>query len=311
MNQPIAHHYVPKVYLKAFADQRRHFFQLRKKYRRISRKSISQVCYTPDQFKIQRDETKLIHGISDPLYIEKHLFARHENAYGRLLEQLLNPGFADFAVEQDDIRLFLEILVTIKRRNPTIRKRMQDDTKTHFNSGQFQQDIKPYIDLSRKVQPEIDPEEYLRKYIQVVNTEKSKLDDMYLERFLRDQQITAKIVGTLMEHRIFIYEASMPEEFITSDNPGFTLVGDRVLNVGGLSEAFIYVFPLTSGRCLIIDGADNIRIAGKKLIQNRQVESDAVDMINKATNIVAMEKLFAYHQEPLKKLVSGGGTGEV
>lgn len=53
---PIKHHYVPKAYLKQFANTDAQFFQIRKHYEDISLKHISQVCDNKDYFKIQYSE---------------------------------------------------------------------------------------------------------------------------------------------------------------------------------------------------------------------------------------------------------------
>ena len=74
MNNPINHHYVPQVYLKAFADSKKKLYQLKMRYRKITQKSIAQICYEPNYFLIQKDETKLFNKVTDPYHIEKVFF---------------------------------------------------------------------------------------------------------------------------------------------------------------------------------------------------------------------------------------------
>ena len=67
---PIKHHYVPRVYLKRFADHNNQFYLFSKQYKGISEKNISQVGYRIYYFKIQRETTKVLQGIEDEYYIE-------------------------------------------------------------------------------------------------------------------------------------------------------------------------------------------------------------------------------------------------
>lgn len=165
MSNPINNHYVPQVYFKAFGDSQKQVYQLKRKYRKISKKSIAQICYEPNYFTIQRDETKLFNNVTDPYHIEKHAFKKHENLYERILKKITFPSLNQTRLTKSEVKTFLEILITIKRRNPTVKKQLIKEIRNHFNSGEFKKNMQPGIEIARQIDT-IDPEEYIDNYIQ-------------------------------------------------------------------------------------------------------------------------------------------------
>ena len=90
-------------------------------------------------------------------------------------------------------------------------------------------------------------------------------------------------------------------EFITSDNPGFTLLpNEQLISFGGFGLAFKFIFPLTPKSCLFIkhdDLEENYLL--KKSITVRNVDTGIVDTINRLTYSTSIEKVFAYSEYPL------------
>ena len=172
--------------------------------------------------------------------------------YEGILKKLTLPSLNQTRLPRSDVKTFLEILITIKRRNPTVKKQVIKDVRSHFNSEEFKKDIQPGIEISKKIDL-INPEEYVEKYIKMINNDNSKVTDIYLSRFLgKESTVIEKVIETLMQYKLYIYHAPLSSQFFTSDNPGFFVVGNIIVNYGGLSDNFVFIFPLSPKCCLLI-----------------------------------------------------------
>jgi hypothetical protein len=300
MSTPGKHHYVPQAYLRPFADHQEKFYQYRKQYGKIAQKGIVQICYERDYFKIKREETKQVNGISDPYHIEKKAFQKGENAYGKLLKRFMATSLHPFTVPKTEVEAFLEVLITIKRRNPTVRQLLSNTLKEYVNSKQFLKELEPGIELSKRIDT-IDPEEYIKGYIKTINTEDTKLSDLYLSRFLdKEQRLIKDVTATLLAPKLYIYHAPMGSQFMTSDNPGFVRVEDQLLNFGGLDDVFSFYFPLSPHHCLVINSRERSDpFSIHKTVYPYHTNTATVAAINEDTFRLAMDKVFAYSKVSL------------
>ncbi|MBB2950165.1 DUF4238 domain-containing protein [Sphingobacterium sp. JUb56] len=290
---PIDHHYVPRVYLKRFVDEDNYFHQLCKQYRSISRKTTRQVCYEKNYFKIQREESKIIRGISDDYYIEKNAFTSQENSYSDLADLISQKQEVSFKMTRSQLELLLATLVTIKRRNPTTRDSLTNTLKKDVSAGGLEERFKPYMGLARRVD-KVDPTIYLRKMKEEFINEPSKAEDLYTGSFIDQQStIVKKVTETFLLSAIQIYHAPTGHEFFTSDNPGFVLSGNEVINFGGLGDSYLFGFPISPTVCLIID-SDKIAqqsVDGFTIFPKVCTEEE-LERINWATALIANKKLF-------------------
>jgi hypothetical protein len=301
MSNPINHHYVPQVYLKSFANSEKKVYQLKKSDKIISQRSISQICSEPNYFTIQKEETKLLNQITDPYYIEKHSFKKHENLYGRILKKLTSPSLNLLRLPRTEIMTFIEILVTIKRRNPTVKKMLMQNFLSYVNSEKFVKDMQPGIELSRQID-EIAPEAYLKSYIGNLNNDNSKVQDIYLTRFLGSEKLTVdSVITTLMKFKLYLCYAPPLSQFITSDNPGYLVVGNEIINYGGLSNDFAFVFPLTPKYSILIEASESDdKFNIDKAIYVRYLNTATVELYNEGTAKVAIDKVFSYSKQALE-----------
>lgn len=293
-NEPRLHHYVPKVYLKGFTNERGDLFQYDIKYKRISVKKPSQVGYEPDYFRILRPETKTINQIDDDYVIEKKSFVKQENLYQALVNDVTRATIDSFPIENENCELLLETLITIKRRNPSVKCLMTEALKKHVASGKFESQVAPYMELARQIDKK-DPAPYIEKVKDQFLNEPSKAIDLYTTSFLEpDPKIVKEVTATFLQSKIQIWHTESPIEFITSDNPGFILSGTEVLNFGGLGDPYLFAFPLTPEACLIIDSDEAAESASDIVtIYSKTVTEEQVMKVNKASALIAIEKLFA------------------
>ncbi len=122
MSTPKNHHFIPKVYLKEFANYQQHLYQLYKSHKNISIKSTSQICYKPNYFKLSSLEEHFPKNVNDLYHIEKTTFAKHENAYSKLVKKITHPSLSYITISKYEVEYFLEILLTFKRRGPIYRQ---------------------------------------------------------------------------------------------------------------------------------------------------------------------------------------------
>jgi len=304
MSNPVDQHYVPKTYLKSFANLQKVIYQVKREYRKISQTTISKICYEPNYFTIRREETKLLNKIADPFHIEKNAFKKQENNYGKILKKITLASLKETQISRTEVRSFLEILITIKRRNPTVRKVLMENYLNYINSMEFKKRIEPGMELARKVD-KIDPDEYVQNFLKEINSDSNRLNDTYLLSFLgNEQKVIERVLDTLMQFKLFINHAPPGMQYITSDNPGFTVVEDIVTNYGGLGQEFLFVFPLTPLCCLIVDASEpEDPYVLHKPVHIRHVGSSSVVLTNKSTASVSREKIFSYSKHVLMQFL--------
>ena len=307
MSTPGKHHFVPEVYLKEFSNSQKQLSHLKKGFSKITNKTIAQVCYKLDYFKLHSQDNLLLYKLNDYYHIEKNVFKKHENRYFKLLKRLTHPALTLVSVSKSEVILFIEILTTIKRRNPTYREQSISNYKNYVTSEKFKQDAEIGIELSMKLDT-IDPIEYFENYIKEATTSENKQSDMYLRGFLdNENKIAQNVANTLLQYKLYMYHAPFGSEFITSDNPGFTLLqSGELISFGGLGLPFKFVFPLTPKHCLFINYEDEDLDNKFLLIKDIHIihtDKKTVDTINTCTYRIAMQKVFAYSSNALKSLV--------
>jgi Protein of unknown function (DUF4238) len=305
MNNPKKHHFTPEVYLKEFANSQKQFFYIKKGFTKITPKTVGQVCYIPNYFKLHSQDNLTLYSITDLNHIEKNLFKKHENKYPKLLKKFTLPSLSQLNISKIDILLMLEILVTIKKRNPTYRNMMISNWKNYVTSKQFREDVKEGIEMSKSIDT-IDPEIYLENYINEAKYNEDKQADIYLRTFLENENKTInEAINIFMNHKIIMYHAPFGSQFITSDNPGFcVLPNDVIENFGGLGLNFKFLFPLTPKCCLYINHNDKDpenKYLLTKSITITHIDKQTVDLINTCTFKMASEKIFSYSSDTLKQ----------
>jgi hypothetical protein len=159
MSTPAKQHFVPRCYLKEFSDSQSKLFQLKRGSKKVNEASISAICRELNIYTIQLEETKLLNNISDQYCIEKRAFQKQENRYPRLLKKICTQSLTPFSVNRSEVRLFLETIITIKRRNPTVKRLLMELLKAKLNSQQ-------YIDYMSPILNQVSSPEYTKAYLE-------------------------------------------------------------------------------------------------------------------------------------------------
>jgi len=205
MNAPKKHHFIPKVYLKEFANSKTELFQLSKDYSKISIKSISKICYKPYYFKLSSLDSVYQRDVKNVNHIELNAFKRQENLYSKLLKKLTHAALNSVVVSRHEAEYFIEILMTFKRRGPIYRKEIIEGYKNYIQSDKFRRLVEQTFPLSRELD-DIDPEAYFTDFVNEQTASEDKQSDMYLKIFIDEEDTVMKDVAKLlMKFKLFMF----------------------------------------------------------------------------------------------------------
>ncbi len=184
----------------------------------------------------------MLNNITDPYHIERERFKKHENEYENLLSELLSVQNYPIQFSIEKIEFFLEILITIKRRNPSIRKTFKTDFNARITSPEFAKEWNSIIELSITIDKAGTKKFLSTDYKEKLNNDEN-LNDRFRCLFLNDNGVTKMVIESLMKNKFYIAFCKGENEFITSDNPGFCVVDGSVQNFGGFDFEYIFCFP--------------------------------------------------------------------
>lgn len=306
VNPPKKHHFVPQFYLKQFTSTQKSFWKKRIDYDKISITNPTKVCYEHDANRFRFLESLLTNNITDEYYVETQAFKYQENNYNRIIRSLLKYQDAPKIIDKAEYQLFLETLLTIKRRNPSSRKGIIKNFRDGYNTEEGRQKLlQLYSEATGNT--EIDP--VTRANIEQLMTSRSQnpdhLHDMYLSAFVPNDEYTTirEVSNDLYQRKQYILLSPVGRQFITSDNPGFIKSGDNIISLGGFGGDFEFYFPLSPSYCLYINSKDieqkNIM---EKTIYFLMIDQEKVSIINNATKSVCINLIFGYTKEILESL---------
>lgn len=307
-NPPRKHHYIPECYLKSFSNLQKQLWRRSKDISKCSLCSPSQIGYEKNGNRIRTIEIFNLAKLTDENYIEKNAFRQMENNYPLILSKLISFSNSPIVIDENDCRLFLKALVTIKRRNPTTRNILIQSYIESYNSDEAIPEFKAYL-LEEAAKENIllnsNLEEIIENYIRSRVKNLDWLYDMYLSAYISpsDFKVIDNISNQLSQLKLFILHAPVNRQFITSDNPGFTRTKDELISVGGFGDFFEFYFPLTPSTCLYLNSSlSQDKFDVKKAIYPKLINDGLVSEINKYTKLIANKQLFGYSKSILMEL---------
>jgi hypothetical protein len=267
--------------------------------------SPSQICYENDLYTIQKDETLLINNIKDRYIIEKQSFKKQENRYRKILAYIVKYSRSPFVIDKTEYHLFLEFIVTLKRRNPYLKNHLASAFPKKIQQEFKKNNLRDFLKrMSKEVGDEVDVDAYLEDYSTNKITEPEKLSDIYLSGFINiKDSILTTVTNDLYKHKQILLFAPIGSQFITSDNPGFTIIGNDAIPFGGFGGLFQFYFPLTPTCCLLID---SLKTENKSTIEKTVyptlVDVFAVDQINAFTKRLSNKSIFSNSKSILERV---------
>jgi len=302
-NVPSNHHYISQCYLKQFANHQRQLWKKKKDGINITRCTTAQICYEKDAFKIRTNETLSINSISDKNHIELHSFKKQENNYGKNIAQILKYSNAPTVIDKNAYSLFLETLVTIKRRNPFTRTIIVNSLLENIQNGTYKSELKKGIlEDGYNENLNFDIDTYLEQHVQNTRNNDDKMHDMYLSTFIdiNEDSMIKLIAKQLYGCKQIILHAPIGGQFITSDNPGVTINSNVTRSFGGFGEPFKFIYPLSPNACLLIDSLrPEQKSVIEKSIYHTVVNNCFVDKTNELTKKHSTTRIFGFSKESL------------
>ncbi len=127
--KPKKQHFVPKVYLKEFAHNKKtgdiYRLDIKSKYKNVFPKlsNISRICIEPDCYTIETQELLERYEIRDPYFIERNVFD-YENSF---ISKIIKKVTRKRQINLRDARKLIATIISIKRRNKAFRVNFHDD----------------------------------------------------------------------------------------------------------------------------------------------------------------------------------------
>lgn len=229
-------HFVPEAYLKNFVNSNGKLFAWKTKYRSVGEKDPAQVCWRDRFYEIAHGDLKRKVGQIDPDFIERFAFKAYEDSIQDFVKM--------FTCKPEKIPMHFFLLlcqgyILQKVRTPSYRKGVK---RIHAEQGVDL--VKGAMQKTRANITKDDPrfalvkdkpgfeyyftdefwsnlvEEYLTKPIDIRSIQQQSIIDAYT-----NMGETANLaLGRLSMMRFTIYHAPDNAYFITSDNPGFSLI---------------------------------------------------------------------------------------
>lgn len=305
-NFPTDHHFVPKCYLKAFTDTQKKLWKKRNDNSRINQVHPSQICYELNAYKFRTSQILKLNNLNDEYYIERNAFKFQESNYGKLLPSLIRYQEEPRVTNKMKYKLFLETLLTIKRRNPVskneILERFKDSYKTEEGINKFLFFMSQETGI-KKFTPEI--QKLIKDYLSVESKNPDRLHDMYLSAFINktDNNAISNLTTDLYKLKQYILFSPITYQFITSDNPGFIISNGSISNLSGFGGDFEFYFPLSPLTCLYINSKKiESNDTLEKSIYNVILKKDDVKAINTNSKLISKNFVLAYSKSVLEKL---------
>lgn len=303
-NNPINHHFVPKCYLNLFTDFQKKFWKKRVDNRKITETVPSKVCYLQNGYSFRDEQNIILNNLEDKYHVERHSFKYQESNYGKIINDVIRFSNTPIVVDKNRYALFIEMLVTVKRRNPSSKTSLINNFRESYKSEEA---ISKFIEFYSQVTgiKDVDPEmeSHIKEYLANKSKNIDHLHDMYLSAFINKNEYTtihevSKDLNKLKQH---ILHPSIGLQFITSDNPGFTRAGGEIINLGGFGGDFEFYFPLSPDACLYLNSKiPELKQSVQKTIHHSIISKDHVQNINRATETICMNAVFALNKTVFK-----------
>ncbi|HZV69311.1 MAG TPA: DUF4238 domain-containing protein [Saprospiraceae bacterium] len=303
-------HFIPRVYINNFTfNDSGQVYSI--KMDAYTRNNIIKIIHS-SQFGYSRNLYTISEKLSasigvDRLIIEKKAFKYEKALLFNISEKLNQNQF----ISESDIADLIKMLLSIKQRN-----------KIHYDTLRNPV-IQKYL-IERALSGIV---ESSHKYRAIQGDDKIdsiiKLLKKLLEEGLHDKQGTNDVLnstllnihsGTLPKHnhfnlfmesrKIIIYQTSLGNPFITSDNPGFTIHPGNIVGNLNFGSAIAFVFPITPTRLIYIDMEKaSTMLNGTKTIEYREANNELINLANLATKNNSANYLFSNSKDMLENII--------
>ena len=309
MNEPKNHHIVPQNYLKQFADSKDELFRIKTKEipqkikkgilnsSSLKKFNVSQICYKEYFYKIQNNPILGIHDVTDEYQIEKESFKWYENNLELIIQNIRNRKTY---LNLKDAKILCKGLLNIKIRN------------NHFRDGVLnKENVDEFLDnVFRKSPLIIQENKDAIEFIEKMKTDFAKNPSLInqlqnkslLDNNVNDDRAINKIYDLCINSQWTILETTIDNMFITSDNPGFCMDENNILENTKFGDSFTWYFPLTPFHCLRVNKHIIETTTSLKPLHIVDADSELVKMININTCYLANVDIYSSSRTTIFKI---------
>ncbi len=308
------HHIVPKTYLNQFTKHNGKLLKIRLNRdtfpKQLKEFHPSQICYKPNFFKIDNDFILKQFNLSDALYIEKNAFKSYENGLEKIISSIRKQqNYLDIC----DATLLVKGLLSIKQRNESVR-RTYDTSNINSVFDNYIQEMEIQREewetiLSRIEDYNFEKLAYLiEKMRNNWLTNPLLLKDLHnqsiLNTYFNKQTLLSELPNFLIKLPWIIYETTVKDFYITSDNPGFCIDENEIMHNTKFAGTFAFLFPLTPLHLLFISNIfikDHPQTNIKKL-HFINAEPNFAKLVNRATTVNSNREIYSNSEITLRKV---------
>lgn len=303
------HHYVPKLYLRQFTKELKgHFFGAGPKpdlLQTIKNKHVSEVCYLDNFYTLNKNESLERFSLDDKNFIEKKAFKYESSRIRQIINKFKNRNVNLTKSYHEQL---IDIYISIKMRNIFVRNQHKD---TALINQTLDKEVENFKVMKTWIE-EVSGENYESLMSRVRN---SLANDKVLHEEFQKVSIIEAMKGTnepineakrkIQRLNLYLFEPlSDKDYFITSDNPGFTLIGNKVFNTN-FGQFDSIGFPINSRQLVMFMGLSlqsDLEIL--KRINYRKLTSKEVDRFNSCTTFNAFEFVYCESKKYLTDFVA-------
>jgi len=303
-------HFVPEVYLRRFTRNASGFFfkaSHKPNFLQIESRPVSRVCFYDDYYNLKAPEILRDRTVLEDLnFIERNAFD-YESNLNETLNCFVTCGDS---IPHQKVRELIEVILKLKQRNPfnreSFRKEHSDTESTKVILDREGEKLKDFLLQNTK-----HPEETIKT---IIENSKDKIlaNDKFheeahkrilIDTYLGDNEAMDNAVKVILALGVTVLRPiNTSTYFITSDNPGFSLLGDKVFNTnyGNFDRVG---FPMSSKVAVLFGGFDKTVGQPTRRVNSISMTDEQMEIFNYCTIFNCCDSLFCGDKDYLTKLI--------
>lgn len=310
---PKEHHFVPQCYINEFAFKKELFcldiVLVRKGLNFHVRKTTpKKVCKHDYLYQIKDEDFIFLNDkeIKNPLFLELMAFKKFEDKYVKVKDKLLKKK----KLLLKEATVLANFILDLKIRNPKFLEKIQgiidEFTPNSINKivTELQTDFPQIKEQFKLYITEFLEKKLIKNTLNSENFARQMGIAFLVNRSDKKSSIRNEFIDRLLKLKWFVYVILSEDEFITNDNPGFSL-DSNVSFYNTLFEGdFQFHLPLDSKNCLVFNGNvldnDIIKDDFIKEIDFRIADSNFVNQVNVGQIIYSIQFLYSKSKSTLE-----------
>jgi hypothetical protein len=305
-------HYVPQCYLKSFKNTTGKLYTLDFdvfKYQKIPYPreiATSAVCKKENFYMVNFELPSALNVVKQfgPQVIEEKIFGQYENAFPIFINKIELKDEFNF----DEADLFVRTLLDIKLRNIYWRKNFFEKNKLEFIEETFKE-LENRIENAGKIltsDERASIEEFKSQQRTDPKFASKSHNTSIINRKLNSSKVEQKIITNLLFNPWTVFYDAQGR-FLTSDNPGYCIDKNDVVQNTKFEDGFCFTMPLTPYHCLLISDASALDLSlcnnQNKRLNYKIAPEELIYSFNKAGLFYVNKYVFGNNADVLAKFL--------